>query len=117
MNTTNVRVRIAMIEHNVKQYQLAGMMGIHEQSLSRKLRPELPESEQDEIIGIIENIGERKNEPKMYGRDIVRLDGEITDEQIYSDICECLKNAGVLQIGKNKNSAKWVIKACKWEGQ
>lgn len=44
------------------------------------------------------------------------MDGEITDELIYRDICETLKNAGVLQVKRNRNSATWIIKAVKWEG-
>lgn len=43
-----------MTQHNVKQWQLAEKLGISEASLSRLLRHELPESEQDRILGLIE---------------------------------------------------------------
>ena len=120
MERKNIRIRMALVENEVKQHEVAKTMGIHESQLSRMLRDELPKEKQDEIIEIIKTISEqhsKPNDPKMYGREIIRLDGEITDELIYSDICVCLKNAGVLEIGKSKNSAKWAIKACKWEGQ
>lgn len=72
------------------------------------------------MIAIIKSIETRRrgkqDEPKLYGRGIVNMDGEITDELIYRDICETLKNAGVLQVKRNRNSATWIIKAVKWEG-
>ena len=60
----NLKVRISMVEHDVKQYQLAQMMGRHEGSVSRMLRDELPDEEQDRIVRLIEeeaNNNERKN--------------------------------------------------------
>lgn len=58
----NAKIRIAMIECNMKHYELARIMGIHEGSLSRKLRDELPEEEQNKIVELIRNSVERKNE-------------------------------------------------------
>ena len=56
----NKRIRIAMIQNDVKQYEVAKILGISETSLCRKLREELPEDEQDEIIAKIEEQeGER----------------------------------------------------------
>ena len=49
----NVRIKIAMTENDLKQWQLAKLMGIHEGSLSRRFREELPEEEQDRIIELI----------------------------------------------------------------
>ena len=51
----NVRIKIAMTENDLKQWQLAKLMGIHEGSLSRRFREELPEEEQDRIIEMIRN--------------------------------------------------------------
>ena len=51
----NKSIRIALMEHNMKQYELAELMGIHDFSLSRKLRHELPEDEQRQIVSLIEN--------------------------------------------------------------
>ena len=50
----NARIRIKMIEYGIKQWKLAQLMGISEPALSKKLRDELPEEEQDRIIKIIE---------------------------------------------------------------
>ena len=55
----NERIRIAMIQNNIKQYEVAKLLGISETSLCRKLREELPEEEQDEIIAIIEERGDK----------------------------------------------------------
>ena len=49
----NAKVRIAMIECNMKQYELAQIMGRHEGSVSRMLRDELPEDEQNRIVDLI----------------------------------------------------------------
>lgn len=49
----NVRIKIALTENDMKQWQLAKLLGIHEGSLSRKFREELPEEEQDKIVDLI----------------------------------------------------------------
>lgn len=59
----NQKVRIAMIENNVKQYEVAKLLGISETSLCRKLREELPEEEQQKMISIIK--GEPMKEVKQ----------------------------------------------------
>ena len=50
----NMRVRKAMFEHNLAQWQLAKILGCSEQSIWRKLRDELPDDEQTRIIQAIE---------------------------------------------------------------
>lgn len=50
----NERIRIAMIQRNLKQWEVAKLLGIHESVLCRKLREELPEDEQNEIVARIE---------------------------------------------------------------
>jgi len=51
-----------MIEHDIKQYQLAQIMGRHEGSVSRLLRDELPDEEQNRIVRMIEE------EAAQYGK-------------------------------------------------
>ena len=53
MNSNNKRVRTALFETNIRQYELAHLMGISEMTMIRRLRFELPEEEQDEMIKII----------------------------------------------------------------
>lgn len=50
----NKSIRIALMEHNMRQYELAEIMGIHDFSLSRKLRHELSDEEQRKIVSLIE---------------------------------------------------------------
>ena len=50
----NARIRVAMTLQNMKQWELAEKMGISEASVSRLLRHELPEAEQNRIIKLIE---------------------------------------------------------------
>ncbi len=50
---TNIKIRHAMMDLNVKQYELAKMLGISVNTLVRKMREELPEAEQDEIIALM----------------------------------------------------------------
>lgn len=52
----NQKIRIAMIQHNIKQYEVAKLLGISETSLCRKLRDELPETEQDDIVSKIKEV-------------------------------------------------------------
>ena len=49
----NAKIKAAMFENDIKQWELARIMGIHEGSLSRKLRDELPTAEQDKIVDLI----------------------------------------------------------------
>ncbi len=49
----NVKVRIAMTENGLHQWEVARLLGIHEGSLSRRLRDELPAEEQDRIVAMI----------------------------------------------------------------
>ena len=49
----NVMIRKELKECNVKQWQLAELLGIGEYTLCRKLRRELPVEEQERIIAII----------------------------------------------------------------
>lgn len=50
---TNKSIRIALLTNDLKQWELAKLLGMHEAALSRKLRFELPQEEQKRIIEII----------------------------------------------------------------
>lgn len=52
-NMKNKRIRVAMAEAELHQWELAQIMGLHEGSLSRRLRNELPAEEQDRIVELI----------------------------------------------------------------
>lgn len=54
MTKSNIKIRVKMIEAGMKQWELARLLGIGESVLSRKLRDELPEEEQDRIVTLIE---------------------------------------------------------------
>lgn len=58
----NAKIKAAMFEHDIKQWELARIMGIHEASLSRKLRDELPAAEQEKIVNLIRTHTERGGE-------------------------------------------------------
>ena len=51
--TNNKAIRIAMIDADIHLYELAQLLGIHEVTLSRWMRNELPEVKQEEIISVI----------------------------------------------------------------
>lgn len=53
MNMTNLPIRMALMEKRMRQWELAELMGISEFTLSRILRKELPEEEQQKIITVI----------------------------------------------------------------
>jgi len=52
----NLRIRLSMTEHNMRQWELARLLDISESVLCRRLRDELPEEEQDRIIAKIEEV-------------------------------------------------------------
>lgn len=51
----NEVIRKALKDFGVKQWELAEMLGTSEWTLSRKLRKELPQAEQERIIELIRN--------------------------------------------------------------
>lgn len=54
----NMKIRKALTEYKVKQWELAEMLGIGEYTMCRKMRHEIPDEEQERIISIIkENRG------------------------------------------------------------
>ena len=51
----NEQIRKALKAAGMKQWQLAELMEISEQTICRKLRKELPQAEQERIIELIRN--------------------------------------------------------------
>lgn len=52
----NKNIRCALLVGGIKQYQLAAALGMSESGLSRKLRTELPEQEQERILAVIAQL-------------------------------------------------------------
>jgi len=46
----NRKIREALVAYGLKYWELADLLGIHPATLSAKLRHELPDKEQEEII-------------------------------------------------------------------
>ncbi len=55
---TNEKVRTALFVNNVRQWRLAEKLGVSESVISRKLRTELPDEEQQKLVEIIKSISE-----------------------------------------------------------
>lgn len=51
----NIEVRQKLLATGIKNYELAEMLGISEWTLSRRLRKELPQEEQNRIIEMIKS--------------------------------------------------------------
>lgn len=49
----NIKIRIELTKRDVKYWELARLMGISVPTLNRRLRDELPEAEQDQIVELI----------------------------------------------------------------
>ena len=56
----NKKIRDALYHANMKQWQLAKLMQIREETLSRKLRDELPAEEQKQIVKLIKEATQEK---------------------------------------------------------
>lgn len=50
---TNERIRRALFDTGMRQYELADLLNISEYTLIRRLRKELPEKDQAEIVDLI----------------------------------------------------------------
>lgn len=63
----NKAIRIAMIDANIKGFELAKYLGIRETELSRRLRYELTDTEREEMLQAIHKMTEKarglKNDP------------------------------------------------------
>ena len=57
----NTRIKVAIMESGLKQWQVADLVGIRDDAFSRKLRHELPIEEQDRIVDLIRNHVNRSN--------------------------------------------------------
>lgn len=58
----NKKIRAALAAYGMKHWELAELLGIHPVTLSIKLRHELPEEEQEEIVNKIKASGREKIE-------------------------------------------------------
>jgi len=56
----NRKIRAALVAYGMKHWELADLMEIHPATLSAKLRHELPEEEQEEIVEKIKASGREK---------------------------------------------------------
>lgn len=54
MTKANLKVRLAIMEHSLTQWDVAKILGMSETSFYRLMRDEMPEEKQDEIIRKIE---------------------------------------------------------------
>lgn len=50
----NREIRESLAKNNMKQWELAKLLGVHEVTLVRRLREELPKEEKDRICRLIE---------------------------------------------------------------
>lgn len=57
----NPKIRIKLIEKDVKYYELDKILGISEPTRCRKLRNELPEAEQDRICKLIDEYAAERS--------------------------------------------------------
>lgn len=58
---TNRRIRKAMFDADLKQYDLAELLGCSESKVSAMLRKELPEAETRRIVAAIKSLSEIKS--------------------------------------------------------
>lgn len=56
----NIKIRVAAKDNGVCLWEVAEVLGIPDASFSRKLRRELPEQKQKEILNIIADIADKR---------------------------------------------------------
>jgi len=57
----NQDIRIAIIQANLKYYEIAHKLGIFEQNFSKKLRYELSKEEKEKLLKIIEELKKERS--------------------------------------------------------
>lgn len=57
---SNKEIRIALVNHGIRQYALAAFLGITETTMSKKLRNELPKDEKERILAAIERLAKEE---------------------------------------------------------
>ena len=50
---TNMKIRLALMETGVRQYELGKLLGVSESTIWRKMRFEMPEEAQEKIVRLI----------------------------------------------------------------
>ncbi len=61
MTKANADIRAMMREKKVPVYAVGAVMGVHENTIFRRLRTELPENEKQTFRRIIAELSEQKN--------------------------------------------------------
>ena len=56
----NEEVRIALFQHNIKQWEVAEQLGVSEVTICRWLRSNLPQDKKAEIMSAINKLAEEK---------------------------------------------------------
>lgn len=64
----NTEIRQAMHEKHVPVWAVAEVVGVHENTMLRRLRTELPSNEREHILRIVERIAEETDERGVDGR-------------------------------------------------
>ncbi len=59
MTKANADVRAAMKVHRVPAWAIGTVLGIHENTVLRRLRTELPEPAKQELLNIIDKLSEQ----------------------------------------------------------
>ena len=57
----NLKIRNALSKKGLFLYQLGKIMGVSEATITRMMREELPESEQNRIVKLIEEGGQNRD--------------------------------------------------------
>lgn len=56
----NEEIRIALFQHNIKQWEVAEQLGVSEITICRWLRSELPDDKKTRIMSAINKLAEEK---------------------------------------------------------
>lgn len=62
MRKANIEIREMMHEKRVPVWAVAEVVGVHENTMLRRLRTELPSNEREHILRIVERIAEENAE-------------------------------------------------------
>lgn len=61
MKKANAEIRAAMQEKHIPAWMIGSALGVHENTVLRRLRFELPEPEKQQIFRIIDELAERSD--------------------------------------------------------
>ncbi len=108
-NTTNEKVRKCLDQHDMRQWQLADIFHVYENTLSRWLRYELPDNIQDLFCEVIKGNTQHTGKIKEYFHlTAMSTDDDILGKSIETVIKEVSEREFEADLEREREREQWL---------